>query len=154
LSAASATSVDPGTWLRLTKTLSGEWTRPTKSGGTFVVAYRLLSNGTALLEDWGAGGEHETVSVLHPDHASIVLTHYCAQGNQPRLRIAEASPDTFVFRFADVTNKESDQAMLVERTFHLSGGGGLDFTEVYRQPDGGNEVTTYQFTRRLKDESR
>lgn len=144
---AATVAVDSEAWGRLTKALAGEWTRPTQSGGTFVVAYKLVSNGTALLEDWGAGGDHETVSVLHPDHASIVLTHYCAQGNQPRLRIVQASGDTFVFRFADVTNREPTQAMLVERTFHVAPGV-LDFTETYGQPGGGTEVTTYHFTRR------
>ena len=35
------------------------------------------------------GSGRETMTVFHPDHDDLVLTHYCAQGNQPRLRVAE-----------------------------------------------------------------
>ena len=142
--ALTAPSVAPGAWDRLTHALLGTWTMATKSGAPFIVSYKLISNGSALVEDWGVGSSHETESVFHPDHVDIVLTHYCAQGNQPRLRAVRATGDTFVFRVVDVTNRASDQAMLVERTLRFSPGAFED-TEVYRQPDGKDEVTTYRF---------
>jgi hypothetical protein len=142
---ASPPALDPAAWDRLTHALVGTWTM-VSSGTPFVVSYKLISNGTALVEDWGVGSAHETESVFHPDHADIVLTHYCAQGNQPRLRASRASDWTFVFRFDDVTNRTPDQAVLVERTLRFSGGTFED-TEVYQQPDGTDDVTTYRFVR-------
>jgi hypothetical protein len=118
---------------------------PTKSG-SFVVRYKLISGDTALVEEWGPGTPHETETVFYPDHADLLLTHYCAQGNQPRLRVATASSDAVVFRFVDVTNKAADQSMLVERTLRFAGDT-FDDTEIYRGPDGKDETTTYHFTR-------
>jgi len=95
---------------------------------------------------WGEGGPHETETVFHPDHADVVLTHYCAQGNQPRLRAAEVGDAAVTFRFADVTNRGPDQSMLVERTLRLGQDAFVD-VEVYRGPDGKDETTEYRFVR-------
>jgi hypothetical protein len=132
-------------WDRLKAALPGSWSMPGKAG-PFVVSYRLISGGSVLVEEWGPGTPHETETVFHPDHADLLLTHYCAQGNQPRLRVAEVTADTVVFRFVDVTNRGPDQSMLVERTLRL-GGEWFDDTEVYVAPDGTRETTTYRFTR-------
>jgi hypothetical protein len=142
-------SASPGTgaaaWALLRRALPGAWTMPGKKG-PFTVAYKLISSDSALVESWGVGSGHETMTVFHPDHDDLVLTHYCAQGNQPRLRAVTASPDTVVFRFSDVTNLGPGQAMLVERTLHVAGDA-FDVTEVYKQPDGSPESTTYHFAR-------
>jgi hypothetical protein len=145
---AAVPSGGPGAaaWERLKSALPGSWTMPGKSG-PFVVSYRLVSAGSALVEEWGAGTPHETLTVFYPDGAESWLTHYCAQGNQPRLRVAEASADTVVFRFVDVTNRQRGQDMLVERTLRL-GADSFDDTEVYRSDDGHDETTTYHFTRK------
>lgn len=124
----------------------------TKSGEEFHVVYKLVSNGTALVEDWGAGSEHETQTVIHPDHAGIMLTHYCAQGNQPRLVATAADATTYTFAWHDVTNKQPDQAMMTNRRMVLDEPidgqpTRLVDTETYRGSDGGDEVTTYTFTR-------
>jgi hypothetical protein len=101
---------------------------------------------SALVETWGVGSGRETMTVFHPDHADLVLTHYCAQGNQPRLRAVTASADTVVFRFADATNLSPGQAVLVERTLRFSPDA-FDDTEVYKGADGAPESSTYHFTR-------
>jgi hypothetical protein len=147
LAAAPLPITGPGApaWERLRHELPGAWSMPGKNG-PFVVSYKLISGGSALVEEWGAGTPHETETVFYPDHSDLLLTHYCAQGNQPRLRVAEVSGDAVVFRFVDVTNRAPDQSMLVERTLRFAGDS-FDDTEVYRAPDGTNETTTYRFTR-------
>jgi pimeloyl-ACP methyl ester carboxylesterase len=112
----------------------------------FVVSYRLISGESALVEDWEAGTPHETETVFHPDHADLLLVHYCAQGNQPRLRATSATADSVTFSFVDATNRDPSQAVLVDRTLVFTGDT-LDDTEAYRQPDGHVETTTYHFTR-------
>lgn len=114
--------------------------------GPFVVSYRLISNGSAIVETWGVGSGRETMTVFHRDHDEARLTHYCAQGNQPRLRAVSATADTVVFRFVDATNVGPDQGVLVERTLRF-GDGVLDDTEIYREPDGKRDETTYHFRR-------
>jgi len=114
--------------------------------GPFVVSYKLVSGDSALVEDWGAGTPHETESVFHPDGPDVLLVHYCAQGNQPRLRATSVTTDSVAFSFVDVTNREPSQAMLVERRLRFAGDA-FDDTESYRQPDGKLETTTYHFAR-------
>jgi hypothetical protein len=142
------TALGAPAWGLLKRELPGTWTTPTKSGG-FSVAYKLISGESALVEEWGPGTPHETETVFYPDHADLLLTHYCAQGNQPRLRVAEVTSDAVVFRFVDVTNRAPDQSMLVERRLRF-GVDAFDDVEVYRAPDGSNETTTTHFTRATK----
>jgi hypothetical protein len=132
-------------WAQLKKALPGTWTMPGKSG-PFTVSYQLISGESALVETWGVGSGRETMTVFHPDHDDLILTHYCAQGNQPRLRVVSASADAIVFRFADATNLLPGQAVLVERTLRV-GAGALDDTEVYKGADGAPDATTYHFMR-------
>src|SRR5262249_31971808 len=92
-------AIDAAAWERLTKALPGTWSMATSSGRDFHVAYKLISNASAIVEDWGVGSDHETETVFYPDHRDILLTHYCAQGNQPRLRAVEATPASIAFKF-------------------------------------------------------
>ena len=144
-----APTVDRGTgtaaWERIKRSLPGSWTMPGKKG-PFTVSYKLISGESVLVETWGVGSGRETMTVFHPDHEVLVLTHYCAQGNQPRLHAVTVSADAVVFRFADATNVGPGQAVLVERTLHF-GTDAFDDTEVYKGADGTPESTTYHFTR-------
>ena len=128
-------------WDQLRRSLPGSWTIATPHG-TVSVSYRLISNGTALVETWAAGSDHETMTVFHPDHADLMLTHYCAQGNQPRLRVIAASNDSIAFRYIDVTNRLPGQDKLVERSLRFFPNLVNDI-EVYVRPDGTRDSTTY-----------
>jgi hypothetical protein len=46
------------------------------------------------------------INMYHLDGDDLMLTHYCAGGNQPSLRLAadQSSPETMVFEFAGGTN--------------------------------------------------
>lgn len=130
-------------WESLKRDLSGDWEL---EGKPFRVSYHVVSGGSALVESWGAGGPHETVTMFHPDHDDVWLVHYCGQGNQPRLRAEEAGPDGVTFRFVDATNVRPGQAVLVERRLRVGAGArDSEDTEVYRQPSGANETTVYRF---------
>jgi hypothetical protein len=141
----AASTLGAPAWSLLKHALPGTWTTPSKGGG-FSVSYELISGGSALVEEWGRGTPHETETVFYPNHTELLLTHFCAQGNQPRLRVAEVTSDKVVFRFVDVTNRAPEQSMLVERALRF-GVDSFDDTEVYRAPDGSDEKTTTHFTR-------
>ncbi len=132
-------------WELLKRELPGTWTLDAKKS-SFRVEYRIIANGSALIEDWGVGSAHETATVFHPDKTDLLLTHYCAQGNQPRLKAASVTAKEIVFRFVDVTNKAPEQAMLIERTLHFNANA-FDDTETYLGADGQKDTTVYHFTR-------
>lgn len=93
------------------KGLNGEWEGTAgehagKAGGQQVhVTYRTASNGSVVQEDLFPGTDHEMISMYHLDGDSLVMTHYCALGNQPRMRLGKASsPDELRFDFDGGTN--------------------------------------------------
>ena len=85
--------------------LVGDWQGRTEEGRTFVVNYRLIANGTALVENWTMSPTRTSMTVYHLDGEALVATHYCPQGNQPRLQYrAETSNERLHFTFRDATN--------------------------------------------------
>ncbi len=88
------------------RTLVGDWEGKTESGKAVRVSYKLVSNGTALLETLSPPGESEMVTVYHPDGSSVGMTHYCSGNNQPQMRTAPvtASVSQLAFNFVRATN--------------------------------------------------
>jgi hypothetical protein len=90
------------------KTLVGTWEASTQRG-TASATYRLVSNGTALLEDAKMPGEAEMITVYYVDGNRLLMTHYCSAGNQPRMQAATFDPKSnqIDFQFVDATNLRS-----------------------------------------------
>ena len=70
------------------------------------VIYKLTGAGSALVETQFPGSDHEMVSVYHLDGDDLRMTHYCAAGNQPRVKLdrANSKPDELIFVFDGGTN--------------------------------------------------
>jgi hypothetical protein len=91
------------------KALDGTWEGKSLNGQPLEVAYRVTSNGSALMSE--IKGKEDMISMFNLDGDRVLLTHYCAVGNQPRM-VASASPDgkTFTFEFVDATNLPTPDA--------------------------------------------
>jgi hypothetical protein len=89
------------------KSMAGTWEG--KMGGEPVtVNYRVVSQGTAVM----AEATHESMVTMYTvDGNRLLMTHFCASGNQPRMA-ASLSPDgkTMEFNFVDASNLASPQA--------------------------------------------
>jgi hypothetical protein len=90
------------------KTLTGSWEGKTSSGDAVKVSYRLTAGGSALMSEIQSqieGRTEDMISMIHLDGNRVLLTHYCAAGNQPRMQ-ASTSPDgkIITFEFVDATN--------------------------------------------------
>jgi hypothetical protein len=129
-------------WERLSALLPGSWIATTPDGGQVAIAFRPISNGSALAESFGPPG-HETMTIYHPDGVALQLTHYCGQGNQATLRATSADEHRVVFTFASVTNAGPEQGVMAELIYELdpSGARALTRVESYRLPDGSTEQT-------------
>ena len=90
------------------KKLAGEWVAADKDGkptAQVVSAFRLTAAGSAVHETIFPGTGQEMVSVYHLDGKDLVMTHYCALGNQPRMKLDAKSPaNKLVFQFAGGSN--------------------------------------------------
>jgi hypothetical protein len=73
--------------------------------------YYLTGNGTAVLEDLIVDGNANMTTVYHLDGADLRATHYCAAGNQPRLKATSKDGDNkLVFHTVDITNLPTPDA--------------------------------------------
>lgn len=132
-------------WQAMTTRLPGTWQAST-DGRTVSVRYRVVSRGSALLETFVTASGTETVSVYHPDGDGLMVTHYCAQGNQPRLRAVAAEGDHARFERVDATSVTADQSVMTELEITLADDH-FDQTSVYVAPDGTRETTVLHFER-------
>jgi hypothetical protein len=93
------------------KTLAGSWLAKVPDGSLVPVSYEVTSSDSALVERIEAPG-HTMVTVYHRDGNRLMMTHYCAAGNQPRMAAEPPAGDisTLTFKFLDVTNLASPTA--------------------------------------------
>lgn len=67
--------------------------------------YRVVSAGSAVQETLFPGTPHEMVTMYYLDGPELVLTHYCAMGNQPRMKAERsADPARLEFKFVGGDN--------------------------------------------------
>jgi len=92
------------------KTLVGEW-EGSAGGVLSKVSYRVISNGSVLVETMQNGTEDPMVTIYHLDGDRLMVTHYCGAGNQPRMVAAPdpGKPNVFAFKFLDATNLSNTQ---------------------------------------------
>lgn len=120
---ASAARAESDPLARLRLLVGGVWEAHTASGKTIRVSYRLVAKGSVLVQTFTPPSGDETLTVFHADGARLLATHYCAQGNQPRLQLSElGSPERLVFRYLDATNLAAPAAAhLVRLELQLDG---------------------------------
>ena len=88
--------------------LAGDWVAAEDSEmvakGDLVARYAVTAAGSAVVETVFPGSAHEMVTVYHADGKDLVLTHYCMEGNQPRMRARSAGGTRFEFAFEGGAN--------------------------------------------------
>ena len=87
------------------KSLAGTWKRQDLDADTFIIEFDLIANNSVLVETWIVRGKTHSLSVFHLDDDTIMATHYCPQGNQPRLTLTDTNDaGSLEFAFKDATN--------------------------------------------------
>jgi hypothetical protein len=82
------------------------WTGARTGEGKMDAHYYVTGNGSAVVEDLMIDGQPVMTSVYHLDGTDLRATHFCAAGNQPRLK-ADAfneKEQSVNFQFVDITN--------------------------------------------------
>jgi hypothetical protein len=98
------------------KQLAGEWAgkevKGLNEGKEVRASYKVTAAGSAVVETLFPGSPHEMVTVIHPDGNDLILTHYCALGNQPQMK-APGGPEgnKVAFKFVRATNLKSEKDM-------------------------------------------
>ncbi len=101
--------------LEQVKALAGTWEaqNPETKNWEPAVTYTVSSAGSVVREVMFPGAAHEMTNLYHMDGDSLVVTHYCAMGNQPKMRATSAKPGRIDFTFDSVTNlRSSDETYM------------------------------------------
>ena len=97
------------------KKLVGTWVAADDKGqptDQVVSVFKVTAAGSAVHETIMPGTGHEMVSVYHADGKDVVMTHYCALGNQPKMKLDPASTDKELkFVFVGGTNLDPAKDM-------------------------------------------
>ena len=97
----------------LVKTLVGTWhgNKQVLDGQeTITVDYALTAKGTAVVERIFPDTPKEMVSIYTQDGHEMVMTHYCALGNQPRMKTSSpVSGNSITMSYIDGTGMRSVQ---------------------------------------------
>ena len=98
------------------KAMEGEWIDVTGAfgkKGAVVATYRVTGAGNTVIESFPVGTPHEMTTVYHRDGTSVVLTHYCSGGTQPRMRARTINANVLEFAYDGGTNID------VAKTSHM-----------------------------------
>jgi hypothetical protein len=114
---APATEAQKAVLLERVKQLRGTWEMVDEHGKPAgQIVYAVSSNGSAVREVMFPGSDEEMTNVYHMDGPTLVMTHYCAAGNQPRMRAAPGGPaDPIDLRFDGVSNLRQADEMYMGR---------------------------------------
>ena len=143
---AAAAGQPPSGWDEM-KSLAGSW-KGTAEGKPVSVQYALVSNGTALMETLDGDHDVTMVTMYTPDGASILATHYCAAGNQPRMR-AKASTDgrSLAYEFVDVSNAAGTSEVMRRLVVTFVDADHFRQTWTSRAADGKEHSSVFEYTR-------
>ncbi len=147
VSAGAATLTSASAFEKL-GSLVGDWEAKSEKGAVVRINYRLVAAESVLVQTYKTPSGRETLTVFHLDGASLIATHYCAQGNQPRLRLDSASTNkALAFLFFDATNLPDSRASHLHRLqVDLLDPDHFAQTETY-SPEGKDEIGVLRFAR-------
>lgn len=139
------------------KKLQGEWvaTVDSESGPAETISFRVTAAGSAVMETQFAGTAHEMINMYHRDGEDLRLTHYCAAGNQPQMKLlrTESKPEELVFDFVGGTNMNPETDLHIHSAriiFH----GDDDVESVWTSQQGKNKGEIAKFILKRKKEFR
>lgn len=97
------------------KKLAGTWVAVGEDGkptDTVVSVFKVTAAGSAVQETIFPGQPQEMVSLYHLDGKDLLMTHYCAAGNQPRMKLdAKGKKGVLKFDFVSGTNLDPAKDM-------------------------------------------
>lgn len=111
------------------------------------IVFEATARGSAMVERWETQSGLHSMTIYHMDGDALIATHYCPQGNQPRLESRSASSGEIRLTFRDVTDLDAGESHAHELWFTPAADGTLQRSEVYRGKDGPQPPSIYTLSR-------
>jgi hypothetical protein len=95
-----------GTWQGTPEGKGEEAEAEAELAGMVTHDIEVSAAGTVVMERMGPGTDHEMINMYHLDGEDLLLTHYCAGGNQPRMKLNldDSTAEKLIFDFVGGTN--------------------------------------------------
>jgi hypothetical protein len=129
-------------------TLVGSW-QATVPTGIQSAEFQLIANGSVIASRLSGGMPHDMHTMLHMDGSELMLTHYCAMRNQPRMVLTPGSDsDKLVFEFRDGRNIKPGDVYMCRVAFIIDGPNhhSEEWTNIAK--NGQEETTRIEFRRK------
>ena len=114
------------------------------------IVFEITARGKTVVERWETASGLHSMTVYHLDGDHVVATHYCPQGNQPRLETVAGESGTIAFAFRDITGLDEGESHAFTLEFAKREDGALVRSEVYRSADGPGDPSSYTLMRQLR----
>jgi hypothetical protein len=131
------------------KSLAGDWTHKDSSGMPVKVTYKVISNGSVVMENLQPSTGPEMVTMYSLEGDRIVATHYCSAGNQPTMQTAPLTAATGKYDFTFVRlggAKSPDEGHMVGLSVSIPDKDHLNQTWTF-QDHGKSMTETFSYTR-------
>lgn len=149
---ASATSAEPLTALATPAekfadiaALAGEW--DVQGRETLRIVFEATAGNSVIVERWMRGDRTHSLTIYHLDGNKLIATHYCPQGNQPRIAAQTSAEGDIRFAFQDATDLDSSESFQHDLRLMQADDGSLVRSEIYWGPEGAGEESTLILTR-------
>ena len=130
------------------KALSGtSWTKTGPDGKPSEIGFKVTANGSVVVETMFPGTKYEMVNTYHMDNDRLLVTHYCAEGVQPRMQLVSNDNGVLKFEFLDGTNLKEGEGHMGGLEISVNG---EQLTEKWSYIKDGKVVgeTPFEFTKK------
>jgi hypothetical protein len=114
--------------------LIGEWR--VQESPSLRIVFEPTAGGSVIIERWMVGERIHSMTVYHLDGERLIATHYCPQGNQPRLAAVADGSAGISFAFLGATGLDPHESFQHALSFGWNAGGIVSRAETYRGPEG------------------
>ena len=116
----------------------GVWRPADEPDSPLRIRFYLVAGDSVLVESWEVRGRPHSLTLYHRDNGALLATHYCPQGNQPRLALSDSSDSGGLhFAFRDATDLDpASESHVHDLWFDLADPDRPVRSEIYVGPDG------------------
>jgi len=125
--------------------LTGEW--QVAEHASLRIVFEPTAAGSVIIERWMRGERMHSLTVYHLDGEKLIATHYCPQGNQPRLAATPSDGGEIRFVFLDATGLDPNESYQHDLSLGRNADGTVSRAESYWGPDGAGEESTLTLVR-------
>ena len=111
------------------------------------IVFEKTAKGHTMIERWETASGLHSMTVYHLDDDLIIATHYCPQGNQPRLQAGSGTLGHIDFDFRDVTDLDEGESHAHTLSFTKNSDGSLRRSETYMSGDDLGDPTILTLVR-------